>query len=72
MREVCIRTPTITLGAFLKWASVVGSGVEGKAIIADGLVRVNGEVETRRGRQLSAGDVVEVAKDRLKVTSADG
>ena len=50
----------IKLDQFLKWQSVVGSGGEAKLLIADGAVRVNGEVETRRGRKLRAGDRVEL------------
>lgn len=50
----------IRLGQFLKWVSVAGTGGEAKRLIQEGLVRVNGEVETRRGRQLQPGDRVEV------------
>ncbi len=58
--EVPIRTETIELGAFLKWARVVRSGGQAKRWIQTGRVRVNGEVERRRGRTLRPGDVVEV------------
>lgn len=60
MHRVPIRTPTIELGQFLKWARVVETGGQAKMLIAKGLVRVNGEVELRRGRTLRPGDVVEV------------
>ena len=52
---------TIRLGQFLKWVGLVGTGGEGKRLIQEGEVLVNGEVETRRGRQLGPGDRVEVA-----------
>lgn len=58
MREVPIRDESIRLGQFLKLASLIDSGSDAKAAIADGLVEVNGEVETRRGRQLRPGDTV--------------
>jgi ribosome-associated protein len=58
MHEVPIRDESIRLGQFLKLASLIDSGADAKAVIGDGVVRVNGEVETRRGRQLRAGDVV--------------
>lgn len=58
--EVPIRDHVIRLGQFLKLANLIESGSEAKEVIGDGLVRVNGEVETRRGRQLSVGDVVEI------------
>jgi ribosome-associated protein len=56
-----------TLGQALKSASVVGSGGEAKVLIQAGEVRVNGEIETRRGRKLQKGDVVEVDDERLEV-----
>jgi ribosome-associated protein len=56
-----------TLGQALKVASIVGSGGEAKVLIQAGEVLVNGEVETRRGRKLQAGDVVEVGDERLEV-----
>ena len=57
----------MTLGQALKAADLVGSGGEAKVVIQDGEVRVNGEVETRRGRRLKGGDVVEVGDERLEV-----
>ena len=56
-----------TLGQALKAANVVGSGGEAKVLIQAGEINVNGEVETRRGRRLRAGDVVEVGDERLEV-----
>ncbi len=58
MREVPIRDETIRLGQFLKLAGLIDSGADAKAVIADGLVSVNGAVEVRRGRQLRKGDTV--------------
>jgi ribosome-associated protein len=63
-----LRVPTgTTLGQALKVASLVGSGGEAKVLIQAGEVLVNGEVETRRGRKLGAGAVVEVGDERLEV-----
>jgi len=64
---VVIRSETIRLGQLLKLAGVVGSGAEGKMLLADGHVTVNGEVELRRGRKLRAGDHVAAAGDVLLV-----
>lgn len=50
----------IRLGQFLKLADLIESGAEAKGFVAEGLVLVNGEIETRRGRQLAVGDLVEV------------
>jgi ribosome-associated protein len=57
----------ITLGQALKAADLVGSGGEAKVLIQSGEVRVNGDVETRRGRKLEEGDVVEIGDERLEV-----
>ena len=56
-----------TLGQALKAASLVGTGGEAKVLIQGGEVSVNGEVETRRGRKLEEGDVVEVGDERLEI-----
>ena len=65
--DVTIRDESIRLGQFLKLANLIESGAEAKEVIADGLVTVNGEVETRRGRQLALGDVVEVGGMSVRV-----
>lgn len=59
--DVPIRDGSIRLGQFLKLAGLIDSGADAKSVIADGLVSVNGEVDTRRGRQLRVGDVVELS-----------
>lgn len=66
--DVTIRDDSIRLGQFLKLANLIESGAEAKEVIADGLVTVNGEVETRRGRQLTLGDLVEVGGMSVRVT----
>jgi ribosome-associated protein len=55
------------LGQFLKLMDAVESGGEAKMRIADGEVRVNGEVELRRGRQLKPGDVVTIGAHSFQV-----
>ncbi|HZC83963.1 MAG TPA: RNA-binding S4 domain-containing protein [Rubrobacter sp.] len=60
-------SPGITLGQALKAMNVVGTGGEAKVLIQAGEVRVNGEVETRRGRKLREGDVIEVGEERLEI-----
>ena len=57
----------ITLGQALKATSIAGTGGEAKVLVQMGVVLVNGEVETRRGRRLGEGDVVEVGEERLEV-----
>jgi len=57
----------IKLGQFLKLADLVDSGSEAKQVLAGGVVRVNGDVETRRGRQLERGDVVSLGANSARV-----
>ncbi|MBX9723298.1 MAG: RNA-binding S4 domain-containing protein [Candidatus Obscuribacterales bacterium] len=58
---------TIQLDQFLKFMNIVGSGGEAKHLIRQGVVKVNGEVETRRGRKLRKGDIVEFEGQTLTV-----
>ncbi len=70
MRTVQLRPAedTIRLGQLLKLADLVESGAEVKDVLVSGAVRVNGEPEERRGRQLHRGDVVSVAgSDQVRV-----
>ena len=60
-------SPGTTLGQALKIWGVAGTGGEAKVLIQFGEVLVNGEVETRRGRHLQPGDVVEVGDERMEV-----
>ena len=69
MEEITIRDEYIKLGQALKLAGLVGSGVEAKILIQDGLVTVNGEVDTRRGRKLVPGDVFCLDGNEVKVTA---
>ena len=66
--ELPIRDEMIRLGQLLKLASLVEDGVEAKALIDNGLVQVNGEIEERRGRQLHPGDTVSVNGATLRIT----
>ncbi|MEO6887054.1 MAG: RNA-binding S4 domain-containing protein [Jatrophihabitantaceae bacterium] len=67
MREVIIRDGTIRLGQFLKLADLIDAGGDAKALLAQGIVAVNGSAETRRGRQLVSGDLVTVADATVRV-----
>ncbi len=67
MTEITITTEFIRLDSFLKLANLVGSGGQAKMIIQDGLVKVNDEVCTMRGKKLFGGEVVDVDGEVLKV-----
>jgi ribosome-associated protein len=69
--EVKIRGEMIRLGQLLKLAGVIDSGAEVKAFLHAEPVLVNGERETRRGRQLHPGDVVTAGGEELRLTSGD-
>jgi ribosome-associated protein len=68
-RTVAIRDDSIRLGQLLKLADLVEDGAEARAVLAAGLVQVNGEVETRRGRQLVPGDTVALGGQIVGITS---
>ena len=67
VREVPIRDESIRLGQFLKLADLVDSGADAKPLLMQGLVLVNEERETRRGRQLVKGDVVSLGGSAVRV-----
>jgi len=67
--DVPIRDEMIRLGQLLKLASLVEDGVEAAELIKNGLVKVNGEIEDRRGRQLHHGDVVTVNGQSVRIST---
>lgn len=67
MEELLIRDDFIKLGQALKLAGLVESGVEAKEAIQGGLVKVNGAVDTRRGKKLVAGDEVSFDGDSFVI-----
>ena len=69
MDDITVSGP-LRLGEFLKLAGVAGTGGHAKIIVQSGDVAVNGEVETRRGRMLQAGDVVSVGGREYRVWSS--
>jgi len=69
MIEVKINTEIIKLDSFLKWCGAASLGSEAKIYVQDGQVKVNGEVETRRGKKLTNGDTVEFEGKIYKIIS---
>ena len=67
MKIIKLRDDYIKLGQALKAAGLVESGVAAKFAIQDGLVKVNGQVETQRGKKLVAGDVVNFQNNTIKI-----
>jgi len=68
----CDLTAKLTLGQFLKLASLLDSGAEAKDAVSSGAVTVNGLVDTRRGRGLADGDVVEIGGRAARVVARNG
>ena len=68
MEEFHARDGTIRLGQLLKAAGLVDSGGDAKLLLASQEVRVNGELEARRGRQLHPGDVVALGDASVRLT----
>lgn len=67
MEIITLRDEFIKLGQALKAAGLCESGVEAKEVIQDGLVKVNGSVDTRRGRKLYDGDMVEFDGQEIQI-----
>ncbi len=70
MEKIAIQTEYIKLDALLKYAALVGTGGEAKIAIAEGLVKVNGEVCTMRGKKIRPGDTVSFDRFELLVEQA--
>ena len=66
--EVAIRDEFIKLGQAVKLAGLVENGAEAKERIQNGDVRVNGEVDTRRGRKCVPGDIIELEGKSFTIT----
>jgi ribosome-associated protein len=67
--DITIRDSMIRLGQLLKLASLVEDGVEAAELIKNGLVKVNGEIDERRGRQLHDGDTVTVNNRTVRISA---
>jgi ribosome-associated protein len=70
MEIIKLKDDYIKLGQALKAAGLVESGVDAKFAIADGLVKVNGEVQLQRGKKLYGGDIVEYEGNQIKIEEA--
>ena len=67
MQDVEIRGEMIRLGQLLKLSNLAGSGADARDLLLASKVTVNGEIETRRGRQLHRGDVVAIGDEAMRV-----
>ena len=69
METIEIRTPFIKLDALLKFAGLAGTGGEAKSAVQDGLVAVNGEICTQRGKKVYPGDQVSLGGETVLVAA---
>lgn len=69
MEKIAINTEFIKLDSLLKFAALVGTGGEAKFVIAEGMVEINGEVCTMRGKKIRVGDKVKFADAELEIVS---
>ena len=67
MNEIQVDTGIIKLDAFLKWAGIACLGSEAKFYIKNEDVKVNGEIETQRGKKLVKGDIIEFNNEVYKI-----
>lgn len=67
MIEIAIDSEFIKLDQFLKLVDIASTGGHAKFLIQEGLVKVNGEIETRRGKKLRSNDIVEVEGNTIKI-----
>ena len=67
MRMVEITQEPVELYKILKFEAMVASGGEAKMVIAEGLVEVNGEVETRKRKKIVSGDIIEFGDEKIRV-----
>ena len=67
MREVGVTIEPVELYKILKFEGMASSGGEAKSVIAEGLVIVNGKVDTRKRRKIVSGDIIEFAKEKIAI-----
>ncbi|SHK00489.1 RNA-binding S4 domain-containing protein [Paramaledivibacter caminithermalis] len=67
MKEIFIETEYIRMDQLLKYANIAGTGGEAKILIKQGLVKVNGEIVTQRGKKIRNRDIVEVNGIKIKI-----
>lgn len=67
MQNISIKDDFIKLGQLLKLAGLAESGVDAKIAVQNGHVKVNGEVENRRGKKIVSGDIVEYQGNKIQV-----
>jgi len=70
LRQVELAKEPVELYKILKFEGLVASGGEAKAVIAEGQVLLNGELETRKRKKIIAGDIIEFASEKIQITIA--
>ncbi len=68
MRDVAINKEPVELYKILKFEGIVSSGAEAKSAVANGHVRVNGEVELQKRKKIVSGDTIQIGEEELRIT----
>ncbi|MDP2282534.1 MAG: RNA-binding S4 domain-containing protein [Pseudohongiella sp.] len=71
MRVITVNTVPVELYKILKFEGLVSSGAEAKAAVAEGLVKVNGDIESRKRKKILAGDLIEFGSETLRIVLDD-
>lgn len=67
MRDVAINKEPVELYKILKFEGIVSSGAEAKSAVANGHVRVNGEVELQKRKKIVSGDIIQIGEEELRI-----
>lgn len=71
MQTIIINKEPVELFKILKFEGIVGSGGEAKTVISEGMVKLNGVVETQKRKKIVSGDVIEFMDQSFKITLED-
>jgi len=71
MRDVEVTEEPVELYKILKFEGMVPSGGEAKSVVANGMVKVNGAVETRKRKKIMSGDTIEFSDEKIKIVLAE-
>ncbi len=67
MEEIKINTDYIKLDQFIKWAGITVTGSQAKEMVLNGMVKVNSQIITQRGKKLKKGDIIEIDRKEYKI-----
>lgn len=69
MKKITIKTDYILLGQFLKYAGIISNGGQSKLFLVENIVKINGNIDQRRGKKLYPGDIIEVLSEKYEISA---